>query len=96
LDLAHSANVAVAYVEQEGRVRIKTRTADFTYMRFKTMREDEPTGYNEAELADIAQLCREAAKDGDVYTFMVNGAKTRAPAAAEALDALLGEKWCNS
>jgi uncharacterized protein YecE (DUF72 family) len=85
LDIAHKANVAVAYVEQEGRACIAEPTADFAYMRCKAMRSEEPTGYPAKELDRIAKLCREWGARGDVFAFMINGAKERAPAAAMAL-----------
>jgi uncharacterized protein YecE (DUF72 family) len=89
LDLARKAKVAVVYLEQEGRARIAERTADFAYLRCKTMTSDEPAGYPPAEIERIAGLCREWGEQDDVFAFMINGAKERAPAAAMALaDAL--------
>jgi uncharacterized protein YecE (DUF72 family) len=85
LDLARKAKVAVVYLEQEGRARIAERTADFAYLRCKSMASDEPTGYPPAEIERIAGLCREWGEQGDVFAFMINGAKERAPAAAMAL-----------
>jgi uncharacterized protein YecE (DUF72 family) len=49
------------------------------------MTSDEPTGYPPAEIERIAGLCREWGGQGDVFAFMINGAKERAPAAAKAL-----------
>jgi uncharacterized protein YecE (DUF72 family) len=49
------------------------------------MNEDVQTGYDAAKLDDFAQMAREWQKSGDVYIFMINGAKVRAPAAAMAL-----------
>lgn len=83
--LVREAGVAIVYLEQEGRARIPARTADFAYVRCKNMRSEEPTGYPPAEIERIAQLCREWDKQGDVFAFMINGAKERAPAAAMAL-----------
>jgi uncharacterized protein YecE (DUF72 family) len=85
LDIAHKANVAVVYVEQESRVRIAERTADFAYLRCKAMTSSEPTGYPPKDIERIAKLCREWSGQGDVFAFMINGAKERAPAAAMAL-----------
>lgn len=85
LDIARKANVAVVYLEQEGRARIAERTADFAYLRCKNLVSDEPTGYPPAEIERIAQLCREWGEEGEVFAFMINGAKERAPAAAMAL-----------
>ena len=85
LAIARKANVAVAYLEQEGRACIAEPTADFAYLRCKNMTSAEPTGYPPRELERIAGLCREWGERGDVFAFMINGAKERAPAAAMAL-----------
>jgi uncharacterized protein YecE (DUF72 family) len=85
LDLARKANVAVVHLEKEGRANIAERTADFAYLRFKEMQAHVPTGYRPAEIERIATLCCEQGALGDVFAFMINGAKERAPAAAMAL-----------
>jgi uncharacterized protein YecE (DUF72 family) len=85
LELARKANIAVVYLEQEGRARISERTADFAYLRCKNLTSSEPTGYPRAEIERIASLCREWGRQDDVFAFMINGAKVRAPAAALAL-----------
>lgn len=85
IQIARKANVAVVYLEQEGRARIAERTADFAYLRCKNMTGEEPSGYPPAEIERIAGLCREWGGQGDVFAFMINGAKERAPAAAMAL-----------
>ena len=85
LAIARKANVAVAYLEQEGRACIAEPTTDFAYLRCKNMTSAEPTGYPPRELERIAGLCREWGERGDVFAFMINGAKERAPAAAMAL-----------
>jgi uncharacterized protein YecE (DUF72 family) len=90
LDIARKANVAVAYVEQAGRARIAERTADFAYLRCKNMQSARTTGYSPRELARIAGLCRTWGEQGDVFAFMINGAKERAPAAAMALAKKIG------
>lgn len=85
LEIARKAKVAVVCLEQEGRARIAERTADFAYLRCKNMVSEEPTGYPPAEVERIAGVCREWGGQGDVFAFMINGAKERAPAAAMAL-----------
>jgi uncharacterized protein YecE (DUF72 family) len=85
IQIARKANVAVVYLEQEGRARIAERTADFAYLRCKNMTGEESSGYPPAEIERIAGLCREWGGQGDVFAFMINGAKERAPAAAMAL-----------
>jgi uncharacterized protein YecE (DUF72 family) len=50
------------------------------------MREDVPTGYDDAALDAFAKRARKWGQDGrNAYIFMINGAKVRAPAAAQAL-----------
>jgi uncharacterized protein YecE (DUF72 family) len=89
--IARRAGVAVVYLEQGGRARIAERTADFAYLRCKNLRAEEPTGYPARDLARIAKLCREWDRTGDdVFAFMINGAKERAPAAALALAKKVG------
>jgi uncharacterized protein YecE (DUF72 family) len=90
LDIARKANVAVAYVEQEGRVRIAERTADFAYLRCKNLRSNFRAGYPPKDIERIASLCREWGRRGDVYSFMINGCKSKAPAAAMALASTIG------
>lgn len=85
LDLAHKANVAVVYLEQEGRACIAKRTADFAYLRCKNLKSGEATGYSPQGIERIARLCREWGEQGDVFALMINGAKERAPVAATAL-----------
>ena len=90
-DLARGAGVAIAYMEDGKSVPIAERTADFAYVRCKRMVADCPTGYPPAELDRLATLCRTWGKDGDVFAYMINGAKQRAPAAAMAMaDTLKG------
>lgn len=84
-ELARKAKVAVVYLEQEGRACIAEPTADFAYLRCKNMVGTEPTGYPPQDIERIAGLCREWGEQGDVFAFMINGAKERAPAAAMAL-----------
>ncbi len=90
LAIAREANVAVVYLEQEGRACIAERTADFAYLRCKNLVSSEPTGYPPRDMERIASLCREWGQQGDVFAFMINGAKERAPAAATALAQRLG------
>jgi len=85
LDIARRAKIAVAYLEQDGRAQIAERTADFAYLRCKNLASGEPTGYSAKDIARIAGLCREWGDEGEVFAFMINGAKERAPAAAMAL-----------
>ena len=90
LDIAYRANVAVVYLEQEDRARIAERTADFAYLRCKNLVSEVPTGYPPRDIERIGNLCRAWGEQGDVFAFMIHGAKERAPAAAMALAEELG------
>lgn len=90
LDIAREAGVAVALIDAPDVPLIDAPTADFVYARLKRAREEEPAGYAPDELDRWAARARAWAADGrDVYLFMIDGAKVRAPAAAEALLARL-------
>ena len=61
-------------------------TADFVYLRLRRCAEEEPTGYPPAALDEWAECARGWAAEGrDVFLYFINGAKVRAPAAAQAL-----------
>ncbi|MBW8785632.1 MAG: DUF72 domain-containing protein [Novosphingobium sp.] len=102
--IARAAGVAIVWSDVEGRVQIADRTAPFAYLRLQRMEADQPSGYPEAELDRIADVCRAWARGeaptgmpyadapeasagfaGPVFAFLINGAKERAPAAAQAL-----------
>jgi uncharacterized protein YecE (DUF72 family) len=90
-DLARAHDVAVVFGDDDEFPCIDADTASFAYARLQRMREDIPTGYDEAALAAFEARARRWAKDGrDSYIFMINGAKVRAPAAAAALQQRLG------
>ena len=65
--------------------RIDQPTADFTYARMMSSREDEPTGLSAAELAGIGSRAKSWAERGDVFAYIISGAKVRNPATAMAL-----------
>lgn len=104
VSIARAADVAIVWCEQEGRVSIADRTADFAYLRCKNLEAKRKTGYSPADLDRVAGMCRAWAsgeapdglryagnpadsrrQGGEVFAFMINGAKERAPAAALAL-----------
>ncbi|MEA3016211.1 MAG: hypothetical protein QOI38_933 [Sphingomonadales bacterium] len=91
-EIAAEAGAAVALVDAPGVPLIDAPGPDFAYARLKAMREDEPSGYAPAELDRWAALARRWSQSGrEVFIFFINGAKIRAPAAAEALLARLGK-----
>jgi uncharacterized protein YecE (DUF72 family) len=88
--LARQAGVAVSFADAPGLPAIEAPADGFAYARLKGMSEPEPLGYRPAELDRWAELARRWAGPGrEVYVFMINGAKVRAPAAAEGLLARL-------
>jgi uncharacterized protein YecE (DUF72 family) len=81
---------AIAQVEDPKVPLIETVTTDFVYARLRRCRDDEPTGYPPAALdAFVKRFRGHAAAGRDCFVYFINGAKVRAPAAAQALIALL-------
>lgn len=90
-ELCRARNIAVVLADSDEYPAIDTDTADFAYARFQRMKEDVPTGYDDAALDRFAERARNWREAGrDAYIFMINGAKVRAPAAAMALQERLG------
>lgn len=90
--LCREAGVAVVYAEAEDYPKFEEQTADFTYARIQTAREDLAEGYTAEELDRLAGQARKWAEGGrDVFLFFIAGAKIRNPAAAQALIARLGD-----
>lgn len=89
--LCRDHDVAVVFGDDDEFPCIDSDTASFAYARLQRMREDVPTGYDEASLDEFAARARRWQTAGrDSYIFMINGAKSRAPAAALALQERLG------
>ncbi|QBX38569.1 DUF72 domain-containing protein [Brevundimonas sp. S30B] len=87
-DLAAKYGCAIVYAEDDEAPewpRIDQPTADFTYARLMSSREDEPTGLTGAELDAVAARARDWARRGEVFAYFISGAKVRNPAAAQAL-----------
>lgn len=90
-ELCRARNIAIVLEDSDEYPVIDEDTADFAYGRFQRMREDLPTGYDEAALQAFATKARDWRSAGrDSYIFLINGAKVRAPAAAIALRNLVG------
>jgi uncharacterized protein YecE (DUF72 family) len=91
IDLCRARNIAVVLEDSDDYPTIDADTADFAYARLQRMREDVPTGYDDAALDRFAKRARQWQEDGrDSYIFMINGSKVRAPHAAIALRQRLG------
>jgi uncharacterized protein YecE (DUF72 family) len=87
-DLCRDHDVAVVYGDDDEFPLIDADTAGFRYARLQRMNEDVPTGYDGKSIDRFADMIQGWAKDS--YIFMINGAKVRAPAAAQALQERLG------
>jgi uncharacterized protein YecE (DUF72 family) len=89
--LARARNAAVVFGDDDEFPCIEADTANFTYARLQRMREEVPTGYDDAALDAFAARVRHWSSAGlDSYVFLINGSKIRAPAAALALQQRLG------
>lgn len=85
-DLLGEHGVAVAHVHDAAQPGFEELTADFAYLRLRQCVENEAAGYSAKALDDWADRARSFAADGrDVFLYFINGAKIRAPAAAQAL-----------
>ena len=73
------------FADSETYPGIDEPTADFTYARLMRTKEDVETGYTKAELDHLARKIKNWAKRGDLFAYVISGAKLRAPAAAQAL-----------
>ena len=90
-DLCRKRDVAIVFGDDDEFPCIDADTASFRYARLQRMNEDIPNGYSEAKLNAFADRAKGWAEGGrDAYLFMINGAKVRAPAAALALQQLVG------
>jgi uncharacterized protein YecE (DUF72 family) len=90
LDLLRGFGIAAAIVDSERHPLLVEATADFFYCRLRRCQEGEATGYPPAALDGWAARCRDWAQSGrDGFVYFINGAKERAPAAAEAMIARL-------
>jgi uncharacterized protein YecE (DUF72 family) len=90
-DLLREYRAAVAIVDDEKHPAFDELTGDFIYLRLRRCAEDEPTGYPPAALDAWADRANGWASEGhDVFLYFINGAKVRAPAAAQAFIERLG------
>ncbi len=93
IDLAAKYGCAIVYAVDDEALEwpcIDAATADFTYARLMSSREDEPTGMAALELDAIAAQTQGWAGRGDVFCYFIAGAKVRNPAAAQALIGRVG------
>jgi uncharacterized protein YecE (DUF72 family) len=93
-DLARKAGVAVILADSRKYPAFEKALegAPFVYARLQNAEAKLEQGYPDEEIAHWAGRVREWSQDGrEVFGFFINGAKERAPAAAMALIAKLGE-----
>jgi uncharacterized protein YecE (DUF72 family) len=84
--LLRAHRVAVALVDDAKYPAFDEPTADFAYARLRRCAKEEPAGYSEGALDEWAGRARGWSAGGrDVFIYFINGAKIRAPAAAQAL-----------
>lgn len=85
-DLCRERDIAIVYSDDDEFPCVDEQTVSFSYARLQRMREDVETGYPDAELNNFAGRARNwSSGKRDVFIFMINGAKVRAPKAALAL-----------
>jgi uncharacterized protein YecE (DUF72 family) len=87
IDLLRRHHIAVALVDDDKYPAFSEVTADFVYTRLRRCAEDEPTGYPPDALDGWVERLRGLSAEGkrDCFVYFINGAKIRAPAAAQAL-----------
>lgn len=91
IDLLRQRRIAVAQVDDATHPAFAELTADFAYLRLRRCSEKEETGYPPAALDQWAERLKGWAGEGrDCFLYFINGAKLRAPAAAQALLRRLG------
>jgi len=92
IDLAAKAGAAIVLADSDDYPLIEEETASFTYGRLMKSRMEEATGYAPEELAVWAERAQDWSADGrDAFIYFIDGAKERAPAAAQAFLGLLGK-----
>jgi uncharacterized protein YecE (DUF72 family) len=86
-ELLRRHQIAVAFVDDDSSPPIDEITCDFVYARLRRCTEDEPAGYPPHELDSWAKRFRRHSPEAvrDCFVYFINGAKLRAPAAAQAL-----------
>jgi uncharacterized protein YecE (DUF72 family) len=86
-DLLRRHRVAVAFVEDDNYPALAEITGDFVYARLRRCADSEPAGYAPDALDRWAEHFRHTSAESgcDCFVYFINGAKIRAPAAAQAL-----------
>ena len=91
-ELARKHGVAIVYAVGKDYPEIGEATADFTYARMMTTRDEVETGITGEGCKSVAAKARDWAKRGDAYVYFISGGKVRNPAAAQMLIRELAER----
>jgi uncharacterized protein YecE (DUF72 family) len=85
-ELLRRHEVVAALVDDEKYPALTAVTSDFVYARLRRCAAEEPSGYPPDSLDGWAERLRGYAVQGarDCFVYFINGAKIRAPAAAQA------------
>ncbi|MBV7535890.1 DUF72 domain-containing protein [Duganella sp. sic0402] len=92
LALARKHKVATVITDTPRFPHFADLTGEFVYARLMDAQSDIDTGYSKPALKKWARQAKDwqaQAKSGQVYLYFINGAKERAPAAAQHLLSLL-------
>jgi len=94
LTLARKYKVATVITDSPKYPNFTEVTGDFVYARLMDAQSEVATGYTKPALKKWAAQAQEWTGDGkrDVFVYFINGAKERAPAAAQELLRALGTK----
>jgi uncharacterized protein YecE (DUF72 family) len=92
VELARKHGIAIVYAKDEEFPEIDEPTADFSYARFMATNEALEVGLTDKELAAYVKQATSWGKRGDVFAYLIAGAKVRNPAAAQALIGKLGAR----
>jgi uncharacterized protein YecE (DUF72 family) len=84
-DLLRRHRVTVALVDDDNYPAFDGVAGDFVYARLRRCAEAEVTGYPADALDGWAERFQKHAAQRDCFVYFINGAKVRAPAAAQAL-----------
>ena len=90
--LARKHKIATVITDSPKYPNVGEITGEFAYARLMNAQSEVETGYTKPALkqwAATAKQWQRQAKSGDAYVYFINGAKERAPAAAQHLISLL-------
>lgn len=92
VSLTRAHGVAIVHAKGAAFPAIDATTAPFSYMRLMITREQQKPAALRGQITTAARLARRNAEHGDVFVYIIAGAKERNPAAALALIRALASK----